>query len=59
MYGALAEAYANRANPDSTRRVTEKEVALLRNYDYLQKFRENDCTQGSVLQMSGYFKNSL
>jgi hypothetical protein len=59
IYGPLAEAYQNRSNPTSNKRLTENEAVLLRNYDYLQNLIEKDNSQAIILQMSGYFKETL
>jgi hypothetical protein len=59
IYGSLAEAFYNRADQTSKKRVTDKETMLLRNYDYLQYLVEPDKSQAVVLKMHGYFKESL
>ena len=59
IYGSLAEAYYNRGEQTSKKRLTENETVLLRNYDYLQNIIEKDNSQAIVLQMSGYFKETL
>ena len=59
IYGPLAEAYQNRSDPTSKKRLTENETILLRNYDYLQNLIEKDNSQAVILQMSGYFKETL
>ena len=59
IYGPLSEAYYNRADQTSKRRLTENEAILLRNYDYVEELIRKDNSQAIILQMSGYFKESL
>ena len=59
IYGPLSEAYYNRADQTSKRRLTENEAMLIRNYDYVEELIRNDNSQAVILQMSGYFKESL
>jgi len=55
----LTEAFHNRANPNTKKRLNDKESILLRNYDYLEDLIKKDDSQAVILQMSGYFKESL
>ena len=39
--------------------MTEHEATLIRNFDYVEELIRKDTSQAVILQMSGYFKESL
>ena len=59
IYGPLSEAHYKRVDETSKKRLTENEAMLLRNYDYVEELIRRDNSQAVILQMSGYFKESL
>jgi hypothetical protein len=58
QYGSLAEVAYIRENERGIR-LTPYQEKLLRNYDYLQDIMSRVRGQATILQMSGYFKDSL
>lgn len=58
LYGALPESYIRRQNKDRPK-MTKMELDLMRNYDYLEDMLVKVDSQATLLQLSGYYKESL
>lgn len=58
MYGALAKGYLTRQD-ENRPKMTREELDLMRNYDYLEDMMAKVDSQATVLQLSGYYKESL
>lgn len=57
MYGALPMNIARRKDKD--RYLTKSELDLIRNFDYLEDIMLKIDSQATLLQLSGYYKESL
>lgn len=58
-YGSLADVAFKREKNRDSYRLSPWEEKLIRNYDYLEDIIGNIDSQATVLQMSGYFKESI
>lgn len=58
LYGALPENYIRRQN-ENRPKMTKMDLDLMRNYDYLEDMLFKVDSQATLLQLSGYYKESL
>jgi hypothetical protein len=59
LYGMLASNFERRKVKEKRMEMSEKELDLVRNYDYLEDMMGRIDGQAALLQMSGYLKDSL
>jgi hypothetical protein len=58
LYGALPESFIRRQN-ENRPKMTKMELDLMRNYDYLEDMLIKVDSQATLLQLSGYYQESL
>lgn len=58
-YGALPSNFVRRQEPNERGKMTKLDFDLMRNYDYLEDQLEKVDSQATLLQLSGYYKESM